>query len=165
MDRASAIISSAGLRMLKPLANTVVSVLVLMKRENRTGQGMSIAQAETLSGLRLGARLVRVTTALRTNNSKDHLEMIPMIVSQLGFPGRYEKYMRAVLLRCLNSNNTPGNQRRPTRGSLFAVVVYRFFEANREKSQFKDRIDIDYIASITQTTASNIQRCIQCVKF
>jgi hypothetical protein len=166
IDRTMAIIADAknGLRVLKPLADTVVSVLILVKRELRTGHNISVACAEDLTGRKLGARLVHVTKALRTNNAKEYVEMIPMVVSQLGFPGKYEKFLRTIYLHVLNNNifgNSTNSKRRPTRGTVFAAVVYRFFMANRSKSSFKDKVDIDYIALITQTTTSNILRCIE----
>lgn len=160
MDHTIALIKKHPyVRSMKPIAASVVATLVLLKRENNTMAEFNIRKVEEITNLRLGDRLVRIANEYQRDSIKDPVTMIPMVISRLGLPQRYNKYLKTIYLRKYDYfQKLEKTQRRPNRSTIFAVVVYMFFNANRNKSDFKDKIDIDFIAEITQTTTANIQR-------
>jgi len=146
-------------RQMKPIAATVVATMVLLKRENNTMAEFNIRKIEKMTGLKLGDRLVRIANEYNRDTIKDPVLMIPMVVSRLGLPQRYNKFLKSIYFRKLDQfQKQEDDVRRPNRSTIFAVVVYRFFEANKEKSSFRDKINIDFIAEITHTTTANIRR-------
>ena len=151
-----------SLRMFKPISTTVVAVLVILKRENGTLAEFNVRKVEELTRVRIGDRLVKVANVLSRDTIKDPVQMIPMVISRIGLPQRYNKFLKSIYIRKLDyyTKNVAENARRPSRSTVFAVVVYMFFQANKEKSTFGSKVDIDFIAEITQTTVTNIKRFI-----
>ena len=150
-----------AIRVYKPISATVASVLVLLKRERGHMADLSLRSVESLSGMRLGERIIHVANDLNMDTIKDPSDMIPMVISRLGLPQRYNKFLKSIYLRKFTQMQTGDYSRRPTRATIFAAVVYKFFRANMQKSSFKDKVTIDFIAEITQTTVTNIKRLLE----
>ena len=149
-----------SIRLYKPIAATVAAILVLLKRKKGQMPDMSLRSVETLIGIRLGERIIRVANDLNMDTIKDPIDMIPMVISRLGIPQRYTKFLKSIYIRKFQKTQTSEYSRRPTRATIFAAVVYKFFRANMEKSIFKDKVTIEFVAEITQTTVTNIKRLL-----
>lgn len=150
-----------SIRLYKPISATVVVVIVLLKRERGHMTDLSLRSVESLTGMRLGERIIHVANDLNMDTIQDPTGMIPMVISRLGLPQRYNKFLKSIYLQKFKQMQTGEYSRRPTRATIFAAVVYKFFRANMQKSSFKDKVTIDFIAEITQTTVTNIRRLLE----
>jgi hypothetical protein len=150
-----------SIRLYKPISATVAAIFVLLKREKGHMADMNLRRVETLIGIRLGERIIHVANDLNMDTIKDPTDMIPMVISRLGLPQRYNKFLKSIYLRKFHQTQSGEYSRRPTRATIFAAVVYKFFRANMEKSMFRDKVTIDFVAEITQTTVTNIRRLIE----
>jgi hypothetical protein len=135
---------------IKPVEKTMAAVLIVSKRS--LGFFVNVKSASNDMGYNdLGQFVIRVCNTIGLSQRSDPVSSIPYLTELLGFKYKYSVCIRRAFEKYSKENGSVGPL------TLLALILFRFWNANRSKSKFKtNSVDLQYIADITHTSLTSL---------
>jgi hypothetical protein len=138
------------LRKRRPAMQTAAAALIVSKRE--CGYFESVARvSEALALGELGSHVMAVSKIVGVDHRSKVEQMLPDFVASLGFPFKYSKRVLRLYKVAGRLNGCMASS------TVAALVLWRFFQANAEQSTRRDKITLEFVASLVGSAPATLR--------
>jgi len=138
------------LRTRRPMKETMLASLIVAKRSLKEYVNVKAIGKRTMMR-DLGQHVIAVCKIIGLSQRSDPLLYVHSFVSFFTFPYSYHTHISSRYSAALLLNGSMGTD------TLMALVLYRFYEANKRKCLVARNITLDDIAAITFTSPASLQ--------
>ena len=132
----------------RPHNHMLMAVLIVAKRSY--GHYVNVKHVSTLLNVDdLGKTVITTCTIMGLSQRSTPESHIPYFTALMGFRYRFNRFIKKLYLQARRKNGSIGSD------TLLALVLYKFFMANRTKTTVD--CTIEFIAKITHTSLSSLK--------
>lgn len=139
-----------SLRIRRPKNPTIVATLLVAKRECGIFVDVSDVSSLLMMG-DLGAHVIAVCKIIGISQRSKITTNLPYLNDLLGFPYKYVHHIKRLYNVFSKENGSMATN------TVMALVLWRFYNANKSKSKRKEDLTLDELAKNTGTTVSTLE--------
>jgi hypothetical protein len=134
----------------RPVVATVVALLVVTERS--FGRYVNMREVSAITNTsKMGGHVIAVCKILGVSQRSDPANSINKYISIMRFPFKYGAHLLRLYKKTCVDNGSLGTD------TVMALVIYRFFKSNREKSDKTRPLTLEDIARMTDTSVPSLR--------